>query len=99
MFAGGHFAQLLEGPPDAINQLMISIQKDVRHTNLIIVREGENVARVFESWYMAYNGSSVLVARHVRALSTPFAARTDAQVDRFIDMMTSLVGNQGPASG
>lgn len=88
------FAQLLEGPSTAIKKLMESIKRDARHTDVRILREETDVDRRFEGWHMAYDGSSIFVARHVRVLSASFAAPDEAQVTRLLDLMMSLAGGE-----
>lgn len=90
IYTNDNFAQLLEGPPDAIEQLMIGIQQDPRHTDVRTVREEKDAFRRFKGWHMAYNGSSVFIARHVRVLAASFAAPSDAHATRLMDLMTSL---------
>jgi hypothetical protein len=54
-FSGDHFAQLLEGPIDALGELMTSIRADSRHR---ILREwpaeAAADARWFPTWAMGY---------------------------------------------
>lgn len=56
MFNGGCFAQVLEGPPDAVEATFERIQRDDRHgavTLLDLTPVGE---RGFPSWSMAFVG-------------------------------------------
>jgi hypothetical protein len=54
-FSGDHFAQVLEGTPEALGGLMASIRRDARHR---ILREWPGEAavdqRLFPGWAMAY---------------------------------------------
>ena len=90
IFTNDNFAQLLEGPGDAIEQVMASIQRDPRHEDVRIVRTDKDVARRLEGWHMAYDGSSVFIARHVRALAASFVTPSDRHVTRLLDLMISL---------
>jgi hypothetical protein len=90
IFTNDNFAQLLEGPADAIDQLMTSIRQDPRHKDVRTVREEKDVTRRFDGWHMAYNGSSLFVARHVRVLAATFDAPSEAHAARLMDLMTSL---------
>lgn len=94
IFTQDNFAQLLEGPPHTIDQLMSSIKQDHRHTDVRTVCEKRDVSRRFEGWHMAYEGSSVFVARHVRVLAASFATPSDAQTARLMDLMSSLSQGQ-----
>ena len=72
LFTGTHFAQILEGPRESIEQLMSSIQDDSRHGNIVIIDHSPIEARRFPEWKMAYRGPSRFVSRHVlRLLHSP----------------------------
>ena len=90
IFTQDNFAQLLEGPRAAIDQLMASIRQDPRHTDVRTVRQEQDVARRFEGWHMAYEGPSVFIARHVRVLSASFSTPSDLHIARLMDLMVSL---------
>ena len=94
IFTQNHFAQLLEGPAAAIDQLMSSIERDPRHRDVKIVRTERNTVRRFAGWHMAYDGSSVFVARHVRVLAASFSKPSEAHVSRLVDLMVSLSQSQ-----
>jgi len=54
LFSGGHFAQLLEGPPVALHETMAAIDADTRHERVTRLIE-ENIAlRRFKDWSMAF---------------------------------------------
>lgn len=65
LFTGTHFAQILEGAPYSIDQLMLVLYADPRHENLRIVDRSPITARRFPDWNMAYSGPSQFVSRHV----------------------------------
>lgn len=65
IFTGANFAQVLEGPQAAIDELMVSIASDPRHTSLKLVRTDELEERRFGSWSMAYSGTSLYVDHHI----------------------------------
>lgn len=90
IFTRDHFAQLLEGPGDAIGRLMMTIERDPRHTDVRIVHQEKDVGRRFDSWNMAYAGPSIFIARHVRVLAASFSAPSDLHVARLMDLMVSL---------
>ncbi len=54
VFNKGYFIQLLEGSKATIKELMDSIERDKRHTDIDILSEGETKKRIFETWDMAY---------------------------------------------
>jgi hypothetical protein len=92
IFTHDNFAQLLEGPPGALEKLMSSVQRDPRHTEVKIVGNEKNTTRRFADWDMAYGGSSVFIARHVRVLAASFAAPNHKHASRLMDLMVSLSG-------
>ena len=53
LFSGGHFAQLLEGPPEALRETMAAIDADTRHTAVTRLVEGRMAQRRFKDWSMA----------------------------------------------
>lgn len=52
-YSQGHFVQLLEGPPPAINTLFANIQRDTRHHHVVCLRGGAGPTRWFPDWSMA----------------------------------------------
>lgn len=49
----GHFMQLLEGAPEAIDQVMQRIDNDQRHQNIRVLIDEEATQRLFSDWSMA----------------------------------------------
>jgi hypothetical protein len=54
LFNGAAFAQVLEGPLAAVEDIFEHIQCDPRHSDVVVLRNGESPARVFSDWSMAY---------------------------------------------
>lgn len=52
LVAGRHYLQFLEGPDDAVRDLMVRIFADRRHTNLIVLSELQTEIRLFADWAM-----------------------------------------------
>jgi hypothetical protein len=48
----GSFAQVLEGPVEAIDRLLANIAKDPRHDSYMLLSRGEIENRYFENWAM-----------------------------------------------
>lgn len=48
------FIQVLEGDKDVISKLLSKISNDKRHSEIIVLAEGEKEERTFHSWTMAY---------------------------------------------
>lgn len=68
IYTGEHFAQVLEGPQEAIHTVMAYIHTDTRHTNIVVVDKSLIRDRLFADWQMAYQGPSQFVLRHVTRL-------------------------------
>jgi hypothetical protein len=54
IYADGTFLQILEGDKGLLQDLMASIQRDVRHESVVVLRESEVPVAIFGSWKMAY---------------------------------------------
>lgn len=54
LFTGGHFAQVLEGTPEAVAHTMDIIGADPRHEALMRLVEGDLTQRRFGAWSMAF---------------------------------------------
>ncbi|HEX9954984.1 MAG TPA: BLUF domain-containing protein, partial [Allosphingosinicella sp.] len=69
VFSEQSFAQVLEGPAAAVEELMASIERDPRHHRLSVLIDASLAAgRRFSDWSMAYSGPSLYVERHIRPL-------------------------------
>lgn len=68
VFTGRNFAQVLEGSRAAVEELMLSINKDERHRDVDVITVEEITERRFPGWALAYAGPSVFVDRHIRPL-------------------------------
>lgn len=89
VFTGTHFAQTIEGPPDAIDLLMVKIRDDDRHHLVEIVRDSEIDERSFSDWSMAYSGPSSYLADHIRPLlrDTDTGTYAPDAADRLVAVM------------
>ena len=65
-----HFAEIIEGPADALAELMISIRRDRRHADLSEVDCLGIDRPTFARWAMAYHGPATYVGKRVEALLT-----------------------------
>lgn len=68
MFTQARFAQVIEGSVQSLDDLMSSILKDARHTDVRIIRAVDIEERRFGEWSMAYAGPSFYVNRHIKPL-------------------------------
>ena len=58
MFNAGCFAQVLEGPRDAVEATFERIQQDERHGDVSLLAFGPVADRAFETWSMGFVGGS-----------------------------------------
>ena len=58
VYAEGMFLQILEGDKAELQMLMDKIRRDVRHTAVVVLREGEIPTAIFGGWKMAYVGAT-----------------------------------------
>lgn len=61
MKGSAHFAQILEGKEETLNDLMTRIMRDSRHSALHVVTEAAVMERRHRQWSMAYMGASSYV--------------------------------------
>lgn len=88
-----HFAQLLEGPEDAIETLMASIAHDERHRDVKVLRSEAMGQRRFARWSLAYEGHSAYFEGFIRPLVGQTAVSAP-DVDRLIDLLERLAAPQ-----
>ncbi|UOR06186.1 BLUF domain-containing protein [Hymenobacter aerilatus] len=58
LYSAGQILQVLEGPPDAIEQLYATIANDLRHRHVLTVAEGASERRLFPDWSMGFGEAS-----------------------------------------
>jgi hypothetical protein len=88
--AGGYFAQLLEGPTDAVKALMERIDRDHRHTDVSVLHVAASDKRQLPDWSMAYAGESTYVANQIAALLGHGFAADPARVHRLNMLIVSF---------
>ncbi len=58
LFSEGCFAQVLEGPTDAVEAAFERIQCDERHSEVTVLQVGPITTRDFPNWSMGFAGTS-----------------------------------------
>ena len=58
MFNSGCFAQILEGPRSELEQTFERIQRDPRHTGVVVLDYARMETRSFPNWSMAFTGEN-----------------------------------------
>jgi hypothetical protein len=89
-FSGEHFAQMFEGPPAAVDELLGRIEHNPRHTHVTILRIGLIAERPLASWSMAYSGPSRYVERHIMPLIGTGLGTNPPRVDQLINLLLSF---------
>ena len=69
MFNAGCFAQVLEGPQSAVEEVFERIQQDERHGDVSLLAFEPVQVRAFEAWSMGFVGASVSDAARYGALA------------------------------
>ncbi len=54
LYLDGNFMQVLEGPEEAVMDIFGKIEKDIRHTNIIVILKDPIAEREFSEWSMAF---------------------------------------------
>ena len=92
VFTERHWAQNIEGPEAAIDELMESIRRDRRNTDVDVVYREPIADRRFATWAMAYAGPSTFVAGNVLPLTDPLPAAGKRKAsERLITLMRQFV--------
>lgn len=74
IFTERHFAQILEGTGDAIDELMESIMRDPRHERVTVLERRPIDSYHFPGWNLAYWGDASYMDGHVERIM----AKSDA---------------------
>ena len=92
LFGGGHFAQILEGPAEAVEATFERIQLDDRHTRVNLIDFAPAGERRFASWSMAaVDGVEI---EGVDDLSVWREGSGRAEGDAFIDMLVNILEDE-----
>ena len=81
IYADGMFLQILEGEHDPVQALMAAILKDVRHENVLILREGTIPSAKFSRWDMAYIAATAAEAANWAGVGAATAKSDDGARD------------------
>jgi len=91
LFSDGCFAQVLEGPLDAVENAFERIQCDERHSDVTVLQSGPIATRDFPDWSMAFAGPD---AASNPIAGTPMAdafAGQSGDGDKLLDMLKSVI--------
>jgi hypothetical protein len=95
------FAQLLEGPPDNVDQVMVGILADPRHYDVRVVRRMMAMRRRCPRWRLARFDRGIFETRHMEpALASAHADKEKLslrRLDRLIDRMLADLSRDAPS--
>jgi FAD-dependent sensor of blue light len=69
LFGEDAFAQALEGPTAAVEEVFEAIQADPRHAEVVVLEAGPVAAREFGDWQMAWAGRTAEAGARFAALA------------------------------
>lgn len=81
LYQDGNFMQVLEGPEEAVMDIFGKIEKDTRHTDIIVILNEPIKEREFSDWSMAFLNLDEESANHESGLSG--FLRVDFKADKF----------------
>ena len=87
MFNAGCFAQVLEGPGEAIEATFERIQTDDRHNRVHLISYEPTPMRGFPSWSMAYVGADTHAMADFAAIATEGFDAALLTGDRIYDLL------------
>ncbi len=90
LFSTGCFAQVLEGPVDAVEAAFERIQCDERHAEVTVLRAGPVAARDFPDWSMGFAGAAASAPLCAELLRDAFAGRSSGG-DELFGILKSVV--------
>ena len=91
IFARTRFAQILDGPADAIAELRQSIRADHRHVGVTPIEVGQIGGRRFSEWSLAYAGPSIFVERITEEMLTKLTtSRAPEPINALLQLMENL---------
>lgn len=89
-YAGGQFAQCIEGEKEAVEAIYSKIEQDPRHTNLVATRQ-PTLERAFHDWSMAFiDTSTAEVARILIQHQTNTYEAQEWQRDQVLPILAAM---------
>ena len=101
LFSADCFAQVLEGPLDAVERTFERIQCDPRHATVTVLRCSRVAHREFCEWSMAYAGDAAQpkeASYAALALGEAFATPGAASGSKLLALLRGVVRNEAVAA-
>ncbi len=90
LFSRGCFAQVLEGPLDAVEGAFERIQCDGRHGDVTVLQSEPIAARDFPDWSMAFAGPDAASPLMGARVADAFAGQSD-NGGRLLDLLKAVI--------
>lgn len=90
IFNCGFFAQVLEGPRGAVEQIFQTIRHDPRHAKIQVMSAGEVDSRTFPNWAMAFIGNSPSWANALGWIKDATRFQPEQRRDRLFDIVMEM---------
>ena len=90
LFSEGCFAQVLEGPLDAVESAFERIQCDGRHSDVTVLQSGPITARDFPDWSMAFTGPDAVSPLLGARMADAFAGRS-GHGDELLGLLRAVI--------
>jgi hypothetical protein len=71
LYTARRFAQVLEGPPDAVEAIFETIQCDLRHDHVTVLEVCNPAERAFADWSMAFVADAPIPAEALDGSGSP----------------------------
>ncbi|HYZ33783.1 MAG TPA: BLUF domain-containing protein [Crenalkalicoccus sp.] len=91
------FAQVLEGPLPAVEQVFEPILRDPRHDEVVVLEAVPVEHRSFPAWAMAHAGDSAEAARRFAGLLGPLVGTGQEGAPRVRDLLRGVLDRAAPA--
>ena len=88
-----HFAQLLEGNDENLDDLMHRIEQDDRHFDLTVLRIEPATRRRLPDWSLVYQGPSHYVAQQIVPLIGKDLLSNRARIERLFSLLVGLANS------
>ena len=90
LFSQGCFAQVLEGPLDAVGCAFERIQCDDRHSDVTVLQSEPIAARDFPDWCMAFAGADAASPFAGARMADAFAGQSD-HGDKLLGLLRAVI--------
>ena len=91
LFSEGCFAQVLEGPLDAVEGAFERIQCDERHSDVTVLQSGPIATRDFPDWSMAFAGPDAASSPITGIQMADAFAGQSNDGDKLLDMLKAVI--------